>query len=67
MKVQSSQIWERAFDHSTVTKCLKEFRSGCKNLDDQVRFDRLKTIDSEAGLKKKKKQEQNRRVAHWEY
>ena len=39
---------EDAVDHSTVTRWFKKFRSGCKNLDDQARSGRPKTVDSEA-------------------
>ena len=32
----------------TATRCLKKFRLGVKNFDDQARSARLKTVDSEA-------------------
>ena len=35
-------------DRSTVTRWLKKFRSGCKNLDDQAISGRPKLVDSEA-------------------
>ena len=37
-------------DHSTVTRWLKKFRSGCKNLDNQMRSGRSKCVDSEIVL-----------------
>ena len=37
-------------DYSTVTRWVKKFCSGCKNLDNQTRSGRLKTEDSEAML-----------------
>ena len=40
---------ERAFDHNTVSRHLKTFRLGCKNLDDQEKSDWPKTFDCEAG------------------
>ena len=38
---------EDAIDHSTVvTRWFKKFCSGCKNLDNQVRTDRFKSMNS---------------------
>ena len=42
---------EGTVDHSTVTRLFKKFCSGCKNLDNQVRSDKPKTMDIEAVLK----------------
>ena len=41
---------EGVVDHSRITRWFKKFRSGCKNLDDQARSGRSKTVDSEAVL-----------------
>ena len=42
---------EGTVDHSTITKWFKKFhRSGCKNLDDQVRSGKSKIIYSESLL-----------------
>ena len=41
---------EDAVDHSTVTRWSKKFSSGCKNLDDQARSSRPKTMDSKTML-----------------
>ena len=41
---------EGALDHSTVTRWFKKFRSSYKNLEDQTRSSRPKTLDSEAVL-----------------
>ena len=38
---------ESAVDHSTLTRWFKKFCFGCKNLDDQARFGKPKTMDSE--------------------
>ena len=37
-----------AVDHSILTRWFKKFRSGCKNLDDQINFHSVKVVDSEA-------------------
>ena len=37
-------------NHNTVTRSLKKFRSGYRNLDDKARLDKPKTMDSEAVL-----------------
>ena len=37
-------------DHSIVTRWLKKFSSGCKNLDNQARSSRPKNVDAEAAL-----------------
>ena len=37
-------------DHSTVTRCLKIFHSGCKNLDNQAKSGGPKTEDSKVML-----------------
>ena len=42
---------EDAVNHSTVTRWFKIFCSACKNLNDQVRASRPKTVDSEAVLR----------------
>ena len=39
---------EGAVDHNTVTRWFKKFCSGCKNLDDQAKSSRAKTVDSVA-------------------
>ena len=48
---------EDTIDHSTVTKSLKKkfffFCLGCKNLDNQARSCRFKTMDSKAMLQVK--------------
>ena len=44
---------ERSVDHKTITCRLKKFCSGCKNLDNQARLGRPKTIDSELVLQAK--------------
>ena len=41
---------EGTVDHTTITRWFKKFCSGCKNLDDQTRSGRPKTVDSEAML-----------------
>ena len=41
---------EGAVDHSPVTRWLKKFCPGCKNLDDQARLCRPKTVDSKSVL-----------------
>ena len=41
---------EGAIDLSRVNKWIKKFRSGCKNLHNQARSGRPKTVDSEAVL-----------------
>ena len=41
---------EGAVDRSSVTRSFKMFCLGCKNLDNQVRRVRSKTVDSEAVL-----------------
>ena len=33
--------------YSMITRWIKKFRSGCKNLDDQVRLGRLEIVDSQ--------------------
>ena len=38
---------EGAVNHNTVNKWYKKLRSDCKNLDDQARLGRPKSIDSE--------------------
>ena len=35
-------------DHCTITRRLKKFRLGCKNLNNQARSNRTKTVNSEA-------------------
>ena len=42
---------EAEVDLSTVTRWFMKFYSGCKNLDDQARLSRPKTVDSEANSK----------------
>ena len=37
---------EGAIDHSIVIRWFKKFHSGCKNLDNQTRSGRSKTVDS---------------------
>ena len=37
---------EGVVDHSMVTKCFKKFHSGYKNLSNQERSGRTKTVDS---------------------
>ena len=39
---------EGIIDQSTVTRWFKKFCLGCKNINDQVRSDRPKTVDSKA-------------------
>ena len=39
---------EGVIDHSTITRGFKEFCLGCKNIVNQVRSGRPKTVDSEA-------------------
>ena len=39
---------EVAIDHSTVTRWLKKFCSGCKKLDHSARSGRAENVDSEA-------------------
>ena len=39
---------EGTVDHGTVTKWFKKFHLGCKNLDNQARSDKSKTVNSEA-------------------
>ena len=39
---------EVSVDHITVTRWFKKFCSGCKNLDDQTRLGRLKTMNFKA-------------------
>ena len=39
-----------AIDHYTVTRCLKKFHSGCKNLNNQARSGSPKPVDSETVL-----------------
>ena len=39
---------EGAVDHVTVTRWFKKFCSVCKNLNDQARVDKPKSMDSEA-------------------
>ena len=34
-------------DHKTATRCFLKFRTACKNLNDQAKSDRIKTVDSE--------------------
>ena len=41
---------EGAVDHSTVSKRFKKFHLGCKNLNNQARLGRAKTIDSKCIL-----------------
>ena len=40
----------KTFDHSTVTRWLKKFRSGSKNIDDKARLGQTKTRDSDTVL-----------------
>ena len=44
---------EGAVDHSTVTRWFKKFCLGCKNLNDQARSSRPKTMDSKVTLLRK--------------
>ena len=44
---------EGAVDHNRVTRRLKTFRSGCKKFEDQARWSRPKSVDSEVGLEAK--------------
>ena len=44
---------EGAVNHNTVTGWLKKFCSGYKNLNDQARSGRPKTVDSETTLRGK--------------
>ena len=39
---------ERKVDHCTAPRWFKKFSSGCKNLDNQARSYRIKTVDSQA-------------------
>ena len=39
---------ENSVDHSTVTRRLIKYRSGCKNLSDQASSNWLKTVDAGA-------------------
>ena len=39
-----------AIDHSTITRWLKKFRWGCKNLNDQAILGQPKTVDFEVVL-----------------
>ena len=41
---------ESTLYHNTVTRSFKKFQSGCKNLDNQARPDRPKTLVSKAVL-----------------
>ena len=41
---------EGAVDLGTVSRCFKKFRSGCKNLDDQVKSRRPKNVYSKTVL-----------------
>ena len=40
-------IGKGAVDHSTERRWWKNFRSGCKNLDNEVKSSKPKTMDSE--------------------
>ena len=40
-----------AVDHSTVTRWLKKFHSSYKNLNNQAKLSRFKTVDSKVNLK----------------
>ena len=39
---------ESTIDHRSVIRWFKKFRSGCKNLNDQTRSGRAKTVNYEA-------------------
>ena len=41
---------ESSVDYSAVSRWLKKFHLGCKNLDEQAKSGRPKTVDSEALL-----------------
>ena len=43
-------VCETKVDHSTVSRWLKKFCSGCMNLNDQAKSGRPKTMDSESVL-----------------